>query len=116
MASQAVDLEERDRTRWKPFTKSALFKMLTNATYLGKVAFKGTMYEGEHDGIVDPAIWEAVQQTLKHNGRTGGAQVRNRYGAILKGLLIAFHATPAWSTLTHPGARADTDTTCAPLP
>ena len=100
----------------KPFTKSALFKMLTNATYLGKVAFKGTIYEGEQEGIVDPAIWEQVQQTLKHNGRTGGAEVRNRYGAILKGLLYAFPATPAWSTPTHPGARADTDTTSAPLP
>ena len=82
----------------KPFTKSALFKMLTNATYLGKVAFKGTMYEGEHEGIVDPAVWEAVQQTLKHNGRTGGAEVRNRYGAILKGLL---YCVPCNAGMVH---------------
>jgi len=90
----------------KPFTKSALFKMLTNATYLGKVAFKGTMYEGEHDGIVDPAIWEAVQQTLKHNGRTGGAEVRNRYGAILKGLLYCIPCNAGMvHTYTSRGSR-----------
>ena len=90
----------------KPFTKSALFKMLTNATYLGKVAFKGTMYEGEHEGIVDAAIWEAVQQTLKHNGRTGGAEVRNRYGAILKGLLYCIPCNAGMvHTYTSRGSR-----------
>jgi site-specific DNA recombinase len=71
----------------RAFTKAALYKLLTNRTYLCKVEFRGTIYEGEHDAIVSPALWEEVQRTLKHNGRTGGAEVRNRYGAILKGLI-----------------------------
>ena len=50
--------------------------------------------------------WEAVQQTLKHNGRTGGAEVRNRYGAILKGLLYCVPCNAAMvHTYTSRGSR-----------
>ncbi len=101
----------------KPFTKSALFKMLTNATYLGKIAFQGQMYEGEHEGIVDPALWEAVQRTLKHNGRTGGAEVRNRYGAILKGLIYCLPCNCRHGPHLHiAGNPAAIDTMFARLP
>jgi site-specific DNA recombinase len=75
----------------RPFTKASLFKLLTNPAYCGKVQFGGVMYDGEHEGIVDSATWDDVQRTLKHNGRTGGSGVRNRYGAMLKGLLRCAH-------------------------
>ena len=42
---------------------------------------------GEHEGIVDPKIWERVQRILKRNGTNGGRGVRNRHGALLKGIL-----------------------------
>jgi len=71
----------------KRFTKGGLFKLLTNAVYTGKIEFHGQIYEGEHDGIVEPEAWEQVQQILQSNGRNGGADVRNNYGALLKGLL-----------------------------
>jgi len=71
----------------KPFDKNGLFKMLTNVAYLGKVRYKSEIHEGEHGAIVDAAVWQRVQQVLTRNGRTGGAAVRNKYGALLKGLL-----------------------------
>jgi len=61
--------------------------LLTNATYTGKAAFKGTIYDGEHDGIVDIDPWQRMQDTLRRNGQTGGKAVRNKYGALLKGIL-----------------------------
>jgi hypothetical protein len=36
---------------------------------------------------VDDALWQDVQQRLHHQARTKGAMARNRYGALLKGLL-----------------------------
>ncbi|MCC6363056.1 MAG: recombinase family protein [Bryobacterales bacterium] len=69
------------------FTKGRLFKLLTNSIYTGKVLFQGQTYEGEHDGIVPLETWEQTQQILQRNGRNGGADVRNNYGAILKGLM-----------------------------
>ncbi len=71
----------------RPFDKNRLHKLLTNVVYLGKVKYKDEVHEGEHDGIIAPEVWQRVQQVLVRNGRTGGAAVRNKYGALLKGLL-----------------------------
>jgi len=70
-----------------PFTKGRLFRLLRNPIYIGKIDFKKQIYEGEHEAIVEAAVWEKVQQILQRNGRDGGAEVRNSYIALLKGLL-----------------------------
>jgi site-specific DNA recombinase len=71
----------------KPFTKVSLHKLLTNITYLGKLRYKNEVHAGEHAGIVSGEIWQRVQSLLQRNGRTGGAPVRNRFGALLKGII-----------------------------
>jgi site-specific DNA recombinase len=71
----------------KPFTKGRLFRLLTNPIYIGKVDFQKQTYEGEHEPIVETPIWERVQQILQRNGRSGGIEVRNSYGALLKELM-----------------------------
>jgi site-specific DNA recombinase len=95
-------VQELDRRGWRmkewmtrkgrlagggPFTKNRLYNLLTNMVYIGKVEYGGQVYEGEHEGIVDPEVWQRVQDRLRFNGRTGGRQVRNKYGALLKGIL-----------------------------
>jgi site-specific DNA recombinase len=71
----------------KPFTKGLLYRVLTNPIYTGKVEYKGQMYGGEHEAIVATETWEDVQKILHRNGRSGGVEVRDNYGALLKGLL-----------------------------
>lgn len=71
----------------KPFTRTSLYKMLTNVAYIGKVRYKDEIHDGEHAAIVDPVVWQRVQALLERNGRTGGAPVRNKFGALLKGML-----------------------------
>ncbi len=71
----------------QPFAKNRLYNLLTNMVYVGKVKYGGQIYEGEHEAIVDPEVWQRVQDRLRYNGRTGGRQVRNKYGAVLKGIL-----------------------------
>jgi site-specific DNA recombinase len=56
----------------KSFNKNILFRLLTNVTYTGNIQYKGTIYKGEHDSIVDVDLWQRVQDTLRRNGRTGG--------------------------------------------
>jgi site-specific DNA recombinase len=70
-----------------PFTKTNLHRLLTNVVYIGKVRYKDEVHDGEQPAIVDPAVFARVQGLLRRNGRTGGAPVRNRFGALLKGLL-----------------------------
>ncbi|MFO0839071.1 MAG: recombinase family protein [Phycisphaerae bacterium] len=71
----------------RPFDKNSLFKMLTNPVYLGKVKYRDELHAGEHAAIVDEQIWQRAQTVLHRNGRNGGAAVKNKYGALLRGLI-----------------------------
>jgi len=70
----------------QPFVKSNLHKLLTNATYAGKLRYKKELHNGEHPAIVDPAQWQKVQELLQRHRHRGSTE-RNESGAILKGLL-----------------------------
>ncbi len=64
--------------RWggKPFARGALYLMLQNRIYLGETVHKDKSYPGEHKGIVDQELWDAVQTKLMENRverATGGA-------------------------------------------
>ncbi|MGE3769503.1 MAG: recombinase family protein [Bdellovibrionales bacterium] len=48
----------------QPITKSAIYKILCNQIYIGKISHKGTIYEGEHEGIIDPQIFEKVRSMI----------------------------------------------------
>jgi len=110
LLSTAKELNNRGWTtkRWitkkeriregKPFQKNNLYRLLTNVIYIGKVYFKGELYEGEHPAIVDIELWRRVQDILRRNGRNGGKLVRNKYGALLKGLL---YCLPCKSAMVH---------------
>ena len=71
----------------KPFDKNTLWHLLTNVTYMGKIKYKDEVHDGEHEAIVDRDIWQQVQSLLQRNRHSGGNSARNRFGAILKGLL-----------------------------
>jgi site-specific DNA recombinase len=70
-----------------PFTRTSLYRLLTNVAYAGKVRYKDEVHNGEQPAIVDPGVFQRVQALLKRNGGTGGAAVRTQFGAILQGLL-----------------------------
>ena len=95
-------IEELDRRGWcmkewttrkgktaggKPFAKNRLYNLLTNVIYTGKIAHQGKIYDGEQPQIVDSGVWNTVQERLKSNGQTGSREIRNKYGALLKGML-----------------------------
>jgi DNA invertase Pin-like site-specific DNA recombinase len=49
----------------RPISRGNLYITLTSPLYIGKVKHKEAVYEGQHEGIVDPDIWEAVQLRLQ---------------------------------------------------
>ncbi|MCA9119261.1 MAG: recombinase family protein [Planctomycetaceae bacterium] len=79
------------------FNKTSLYQLLTNPVYIGKVRHKDNVFEGEHHGIVDAKQFEKVQKRLSRNGSTGGKDVRNKHGALLKGLVRCQHCDSAMS-------------------
>ncbi len=72
----------------KAFTKNRLYNLLTNVIYTGRVAHQGQIYAGEQAQIVDLDVWNHVQERLNANGHSGSREIRNKYGALLKGILI----------------------------
>jgi len=82
----------------KPFNKHGLFNLLTNVLYTGKITYKDEVHDGEQPAIVDGGVFQRVQQLLKRNGTTGGRHVRNRFGALLKGLL---NCAPCECAMVH---------------
>jgi len=102
LGSIVATLKELDRRQWhnkrsitrkgterggRHFDKSSLFKLLTNIAYIGKIRYKEEIHDGEHQPIVPLAVWDDVQKLLKHNGKSGGIGIRNKFGALLKGLV-----------------------------
>ena len=82
----------------EPFNKNSLSRLLSNIIYIGKVNYKGTIYEGEHEAIIAEKLWRDVQKCLRRNGNTGGKRVRNKYSTLLKGLL---YCIPCNTAMTH---------------
>jgi site-specific DNA recombinase len=72
----------------RPYDKGTLYWLLINPLYIGKVRHKTELYPGEHEPIMDNEVFQKVQASLQRNGRTGGVLVRNRCGALLRGLLF----------------------------
>lgn len=69
------------------FAKNTLYNLLTNVIYIGKVNYRGQLYDGEQPQVVETDTWRRVQAMLKANGRIGGYEIRNKYNAILKGIV-----------------------------
>lgn len=71
----------------RAFDKVSLHALLTNPVYLGKIVHKGEVHPGEHPAILSSEVFEQVADQLRHNRHSGGLLLRNKHGALLRGLL-----------------------------
>src|SRR3981081_3958515 len=51
----------------QPLARGAIYLMLQNRIYRGEIVHKDKSYPGEHDAIVDEALWHNVQAILAQN-------------------------------------------------
>ena len=72
----------------RPFTKSTVRCLLTNAIYAGQVKYRGEIYPGEHPAIIDPALWEEVRAEFTARERRRSDVIRANQKAPLAGLLF----------------------------
>ena len=72
-------------------SRGALYAILKNPAYIGKVPHKEKSYEGLHKGIIDPDMWQAVQERLKQNTYIRQKRTIRKY--VLKGLLYDLEGT-----------------------
>ncbi|WP_349363823.1 MAG: recombinase family protein [Roseitalea porphyridii] len=67
------------------FDRGHLYYILTNRIYAGRIRHHKQIYDGQHRAIIDPAVFDDVQQRLKE---TAG-QKRGRSGSGSKTSLLA---------------------------
>ena len=69
------------------FDRAALVRLLTNVTYIGEVKHRGTIYPGEHEGIITPKSLKRAGQLLNVRKRGAESAGRKAQGSLLEGLL-----------------------------
>jgi len=71
----------------RQFDKCSVHALLTNPIYCGKIKHKTDLYQGQHQAIVDEAIFERVKAQLRDNGFNRGNRLPSKHGGLLKGLI-----------------------------
>ncbi|MEO5334090.1 MAG: recombinase family protein, partial [Magnetococcus sp. YQC-5] len=79
-----------------PMDKGYLYRILNNRLYIGEVTYHGEVYPGEHQGIVERELWEAVRAILATNTRQPrSASTRVQTPAVLRGIIRCGHCDRA---------------------
>jgi DNA invertase Pin-like site-specific DNA recombinase len=68
--------------------KGYVYKLLNNRVYVGDAVHKGIAYPGEHQAIIDRALWDRVHAILRESPRKRAAHTRAQTPAMLKGLIF----------------------------
>jgi site-specific DNA recombinase len=93
----------KGRTRGgRPFTKTSLYRLLTNVAYAGKVRYKDEVHQGEQPALINADTFGRVQALLRCHAPEVGPPSTNGFPSLLKGLLRCVPCgcamTPAHST------------------
>jgi site-specific DNA recombinase len=71
----------------RPFTKTSLYRLLTNVLYAGKVRYKDETHDGEQPALIAADTFQRVQALLRSHGPEVGPPCVYRFTALLKGLI-----------------------------
>ena len=74
-----------------PFERGMLFHILSSPIYIGKVVHKGEEHEGEHPALIEPDLWEGVQQRIALNRVSRGRTRNSSTTSLLAGILRDGH-------------------------
>lgn len=91
------------------YHKQAVINLLTSKVYLGKIEYKGEIYDGQHDAIVEESLFNRVQDIIDANrvGRSN-CKAQGEHVYLLQSLVrcgkCGSMMTPVWST-GRSGAR-----------
>jgi DNA invertase Pin-like site-specific DNA recombinase len=69
------------------FSRGALYWLLSNPIYIGKLRHKDKLHDGQHDGIVPLELWDAVQSKLKASAAERGNTTTGSGTALLTGMI-----------------------------
>lgn len=85
----------------RQFSRGHLYRLLSNPLYVGQIAHKDAVFEGQHPAIVDRGVWQAVQIRLATNRQGHRTRSTAAEPALLAGLVFdekAQRLTPSHAT------------------
>jgi site-specific DNA recombinase len=69
-------------------SRGHIYNVLSNPIYVGRIAHKGQVHEGQHPPIVPQELWEQVQRGVRdHRSAARTKRTRQSSGALLAGKL-----------------------------
>jgi DNA invertase Pin-like site-specific DNA recombinase len=74
--------------RGRLIDKGSLYRILRNRVYIGLAVHKSIAYPGEQAPVINQALWDKVQSTLRESPRVRAGRSRAATPALLKGLLF----------------------------
>jgi site-specific DNA recombinase len=72
----------------KRLSRGALYLMLQNRLYRREVGHRGQIYPGQHEAIIDPELWQTVQDKLAANRCDRAMAVGAEAPSLLAGLIF----------------------------
>src|SRR5258708_4056160 len=94
IVSKVRTASDGSRYGGQPLSRGALYLMLQNRIYRGEIVHKGKSYPGEHEAIVDEALWNNVQGILAQNRVDRANGTTGNEPNLLTGILFDAHGGP----------------------
>ena len=91
IVSKARNASDGTRYGEKPLARGALYLMLQNRIYRGETVHKDKIYPGEHEAIVDEALWSEVQLILTENRADRMLGTAEKQVSLLTDILFDAH-------------------------
>ena len=84
-----------------PYYKQPVVNVLTDKVYIGKIEFKGEVFEGQHEAIIDEDLFDQVQEIIAANRETcSNGKAQGEHVFLLQGLIrcgkCGSMMTPKW--------------------
>src|SRR5205814_1329388 len=70
------------------YSRGALYQLLKNAVYIGRIVHRGESFAGQHEAIIEPEVWTQVSTLLADNNRSHRSPGRKSSPSLLTGLLF----------------------------
>lgn len=83
------------------FNRGALYSLLKNPVYIGKISHKGKIHEGLHDSIISQELWDAVQRKLSDQAPHARGLEKQKHKNVLTGLIFDEHNNPYTPVFTN---------------
>jgi DNA invertase Pin-like site-specific DNA recombinase len=83
------------------FSRGALYSLLQNPVYRGKISHKGTIHEGLHDAIIPLEMWDAVQDKLRNQAPHERGLQKQAHRNLLTGLIFDEYGNPYTPVFTN---------------